>query len=58
MSPAGRPEIGDPINVRLGDLLPQVDKLAAAYGWSRAVTIRHLIAMGLAAERKVMSRRS
>lgn len=53
MTPSGRPEIGQPINVRLGDeLLASVDKMALAYGWSRAMAIRHLIAMGLEAERK------
>lgn len=53
VTPAGRPEIGQPINIRLGDeLLAQVDKMALAYGWSRAMAIRHLVAMGIDAERK------
>ena len=40
----GRPEIGTPINVRLGDdLLAKVDAIAAADGASRAETIRNLI---------------
>lgn len=53
MTPAGRPEIGQPINIRLGDeLLGRVDEMAAAYGWSRASAIRHLIAMGIDAEKR------
>ena len=53
MTPVGRPEIGQPINIRLGDdLLAQVDKMALAYGWGRALSFRHLVAMGLDAERK------
>ena len=44
MSPAGRPEIGHPINIRLEDeLLAAVDELAEALGQSRAATIRALI---------------
>lgn len=45
----GRPEIGKPINVRLGDeLLARVDAEAARRDTSRADTIRDLIAQALA----------
>lgn len=44
MSPAGRPEIGQPINVRLGDeLLAAIDAKANRLGYSRAQTIRMLL---------------
>jgi hypothetical protein len=43
----GRPAIGDPINVRLGDLQDEVDALASARGQSRADTVRQLVARGL-----------
>lgn len=44
----GRPEIGMPINIRLGDeLLARVDKYAALHGRSRAETIRELVAAAL-----------
>lgn len=45
MSPAGRPEIGQPINVRLGDeLLAAVDARADQLGMTRAELIRMLLA--------------
>ena len=48
MSPAGRPEIGQPINIRLGDdLLSRVDALASDKQISRAESIRRLIAAAL-----------
>lgn len=48
MSPAGRPEIGQPINIRLGDdLLAAVDNYAADCGVSRAEAIRELVQRGL-----------
>jgi predicted DNA binding CopG/RHH family protein len=44
MAPAGRPEIGQPINVRLGDgLLAAVDAKASRLGVSRAELIRTLL---------------
>jgi predicted DNA binding CopG/RHH family protein len=44
MSPAGRPEIGQPINVRLGDeLLVAVDAKAERLGISRAEMIRTIL---------------
>lgn len=46
----GRPEVGQPINVRLGDdLLAQVDAIAKADNASRAETVRTLIASAVAA---------
>lgn len=51
MSPAGRPEIGQPINVRLGDaLLAAVDAKAARLGISRPECIRMILADQLANE--------
>jgi metal-responsive CopG/Arc/MetJ family transcriptional regulator len=48
MTPVGRPEIGTPINVRLGDdLLAKVDAHAQAGGVSRASIIRSLVAAAL-----------
>lgn len=48
MSPAGRPAVGTPVNIRLGDeLLAQVDQFAAAEGVSRAEAIRQLVQRGL-----------
>jgi metal-responsive CopG/Arc/MetJ family transcriptional regulator len=45
MTPAGRPEIGQPINIRLGDdLLAAVDTEARRCGYSRAETIRTILA--------------
>jgi len=44
MSPAGRPEIGTPINVRLGDeLLAAVDAYAKHTEATRAQAVRRLI---------------
>lgn len=43
----GRPEIGDPVNVRLGELLAKVDEAATSRGKSRAEMIRHLVGLGL-----------
>lgn len=44
----GRPEVGTPINIRLGDeLLPRVDAEAALRGQTRAATIRGLVAAAL-----------
>jgi hypothetical protein len=44
----GRPPIGDPINVRLGDgLLSHVDEFAKRMGVSRADAIRDLVGSGL-----------
>lgn len=41
----GRPGVGQPINIRLGDdLLARVDAIAAERGASRAATIRALVA--------------
>lgn len=46
----GRPEVGKPINVRLGDdLLAQVDAEAARRGKTRAITLRELVAQALGA---------
>ena len=48
MSPAGRPEIGQPITVRLGDdLLALVDDYAAHNGNTRAEAIRFLLTAAL-----------
>lgn len=48
MTPAGRPEIGQPINIRLGDdLLALVDDYAAHNGYSRAQAIRFLLTVAL-----------
>jgi metal-responsive CopG/Arc/MetJ family transcriptional regulator len=47
VSPAGRPEIGEPINIRLGDLLSRVDAFAEREQISRAEAIRRLVAAGL-----------
>ena len=45
---SGRPEIGPPVNVRLGgDLLARVDDYAKTHGLSRAEAIRHLVLRGL-----------
>lgn len=44
---AGRPEVGEPVNVRLGEFLPQVDEFAASHGLSRAAAIRELVSRGL-----------
>lgn len=48
MTPAGRPEIGQPINVRLGDkLLARADDYAAREKISRAEAIRALVRAAL-----------
>lgn len=48
MTPMGRPVVGAPVNVRLGDdLLTKVDNYAAAEGISRAEAIRQLVRRGL-----------
>lgn len=48
----GRPKIGQPINVRLGnDLLAEVDGHAAERGMSRADALRHVVRAGLDALR-------
>jgi len=44
----GRPEIGEPVQVRFGDLLSAVDAYAAAKGIKRAEAIRQLVSAGLA----------
>lgn len=43
----GRPEIGAPVQVRLGDLLPQVDAWATQNGVKRAEAVRRLVATAL-----------
>lgn len=51
VTPPGRPEIGQPINVRLGDeLLAAVDAKATRQGISRAECIRMLLEDRLAPE--------
>ena len=48
MTPVGRPEIGTPINVRLGnDLLAEVDEYASGLGVSRAEAIRQLVRVAM-----------
>lgn len=44
---AGRPEVGEPVNVRLGDLLGRVDAWAEGQGMTRAAAIRELVSRGL-----------
>ncbi len=46
-TPPGRPEIGNVVNVRLGDLLPDVEAFAAGQGLTRAAAVRSLISAGL-----------
>jgi predicted DNA binding CopG/RHH family protein len=47
----GRPEIGTPINIRLGDeLLAAVNAKAASLGVSRAEVIRTILTDSLAGE--------
>lgn len=46
----GRPAIGKPVNVRLGDALERVDTWATRHGTSRADAVRQLVEIGLAAE--------
>lgn len=49
MTPAGRPEVGTPINIRLGDtLLATVDAWAKRNGVSRASAIRSMVEAALA----------
>jgi metal-responsive CopG/Arc/MetJ family transcriptional regulator len=49
VSPGGRPQIGEPINVRLGDtLLGKADAYAAREKISRAEAIRALVRAALA----------
>lgn len=44
MSPGGRPEIGQPINVRIGDqLLADIDARAHSLGVTRASLIRSML---------------
>lgn len=44
MSPAGRPEVGKPINIRLGDdLLARVDAYATREGIKRADALRSIV---------------
>lgn len=51
----GRPEVGAPINVRLGDeLLAQVDALATERGTSRAEMLRRLVVTALNADKPFM----
>ena len=51
MTPVGRPEIGQPINIRLGDeLLAHVDAKARRQGISRAELIRMILADYFAAD--------
>lgn len=42
-------EVGEPVNVRLGGLLPRVDAWAAGQGMTRAAAIRELVSLGLRA---------
>jgi len=50
---AGRPKIGGEVQVRLGDLLPDVDAWAADNGVKRAEAIRRLVLAGLRADGKL-----
>ncbi|MFI0357951.1 hypothetical protein [Actinomadura sp. 9N407] len=43
----GRPEIGGRVQVRLGELLPQVDRYADHHGMARAEAVRILVGIGL-----------
>lgn len=43
MTPAGRPEIGTPVNVRLGLLTGYVDTYAKAHSVSRARALRAIV---------------
>lgn len=44
MTPAGRPHVGTPINIRLGDeLLREVDAYAKRFDISRAEVIRRAV---------------
>jgi hypothetical protein len=46
----GRPEVGGIVQVRLGDILDQVDAWREPHGLSRAEAVRRLVADGLAAQ--------
>jgi hypothetical protein len=46
----GRPDVGGIVQVRLGDLLDQVDAWREPHGLSRAEAVRRLVADGLAAQ--------
>ena len=46
----GRPEVGNAVHVRLGDLLPAVDAFASQHQCSRADAVRTLVTAGLRAE--------
>ncbi len=46
----GRPAVGPPINIRLGDLLPAVDQKARDEGVTRNEMIRRLVAAGIAGQ--------
>jgi len=49
MSRPGRPEIGPPINIRLGnELLTRIDNYAARQAISRAQAIRQIVKAALA----------
>jgi hypothetical protein len=50
VSLGGRPAIGSPVLVRLGELLPEVDAYAAGLGIARAEAVRRLIETGLSEE--------
>ncbi|MCV7285989.1 ribbon-helix-helix protein, CopG family [Mycolicibacterium wolinskyi] len=53
VTPAGRPEVGKPINIRLGDeLLAEVDAWAEGQGIKRAEAIRRLVERGLRRNRR------
>lgn len=57
MTPAGRPEVGKPINLRLGDdLLAQVDIYAVAEGIKRAEAVRRLVTAGLKTDARLRKR--
>ena len=43
MTPAGRPEIGQPVNIRLGEALARVDSYAERVGVTRAQAVRALV---------------
>ncbi|AYE99573.1 hypothetical protein C0J29_31935 (plasmid) [Mycobacterium paragordonae] len=46
--PVGRPEVGRPVNIRLGDeLLAKVDAYAAGEGIKRAEAVRQLVQRAL-----------
>lgn len=51
---AGRPEVGRPVNIRLGDdLLAEVDAYANAEGIKRAEALRQLVRRGLHRTKRV-----